>query len=152
MGVLAVFYYKPEGFIAGLIVFVGAYSLTHSLQGLKLEIARAICEFLLILLTPAIHLATLAKAPASFTGLVFTFLLPGVAQAYWIGDLWPATGALVHLLPRMCAAWLTLLGGRIFAQKIFVDAARSNRAETSPTLIEIDVSKVACGQRAETYG
>ena len=35
MGALAVFHYQPEGFAAGLIVFVGAYTLTHSLQGLN---------------------------------------------------------------------------------------------------------------------
>ena len=35
MGALAVFHYQPEGFVAGLIVFVGAYTLTHSLHGLN---------------------------------------------------------------------------------------------------------------------
>jgi hypothetical protein len=34
VGASAVFYYQPEGFVAGL-VFVGAYTLTHSLHGLN---------------------------------------------------------------------------------------------------------------------
>jgi hypothetical protein len=117
MGALAVFYYKPDGFIAGLIVFVGAYTLTHSLQGLNWKLLAGICEVLLILLAPAIHLGTVAMAKASFTGLVFTFLLPGIAQAYWLWELRPATSNLSHPLAMMCAAWLTLLGIRIVAQR-----------------------------------
>jgi hypothetical protein len=130
MGALAVFYYKPDGFVAGLIVFVGAYTLTHSLQGLNWKLLAGICEFLLILLGPVIHLGTLATAPASFTGLVFTFLLPGIAQAYWLWELWPATGALVHPLTMMCAAWLALLAIWILAKKMFADrrAPQSNLA------------------------
>src|SRR5215510_9540538 len=31
MGGLAVYHYKPDGFLAGLIMFVGAYTFTHSL-------------------------------------------------------------------------------------------------------------------------
>ncbi|MBR1274343.1 hypothetical protein [Bradyrhizobium sp. AUGA SZCCT0283] len=120
MGALAVFHYKPEGFVAGLIVFVGAYTLTHSLQGVSWKLLAGICEILLIALAPVIHLGTLATAPASFTGLVFTFLLPGIAQAYWLWELWPATAALVHPLTLMCAAWLALLGIWILAQRMLV--------------------------------
>ena len=122
VGTLAVFYYQPEGFIAGLIIFVGAYTLTHSLQGLDWKLLAGICELLLIWLAPAIHLGTLMMVPTgtSATGLVFTFLLPGIAQAYWLWELWPATGAVSHPLTVMCAAWLALLGIRILAQIIFV--------------------------------
>jgi len=49
VGASAVLYYQPEGFIAGLIVFVGAYTLTHSLQA-ELEMARG-------------HLRTSARLP-----------------------------------------------------------------------------------------
>jgi hypothetical protein len=81
-----------------------------------------ICEILLVWLAPAIHLGTLMMVPTgtSAIGLVFTFLLPGIAQAYWLWELWPATGTLSHPLTVMCAAWLALLGIRVLAQIIFV--------------------------------
>jgi len=122
MGALAVFHYRPEGFAAALIVFVGAYTLTHSLHGLNWVLLAGICELLLVWLAPAIHLGTLMLVPTgtSATGLVFTFLLPGIAQAYWLWELWPATGAVSHPLTLMCAAWLALLGIRILAQIIRV--------------------------------
>ena len=118
VGVLAVFYYQPDGVIAGLIVFVGAYTLTHSLQGLDWKLLAGICELLLVWLAPAIHLGTLMLVPTgtSATGLVFTFLLPGIAQAYWLWELWPATGAVSHPLTALCAAWLALVAIRIVAQ------------------------------------
>ena len=119
MGGLAVFYYKPDGFIGGLITFVGAYTLTHSLQGLNWQSLRVISEFLLVLLTLLIHLGTLVMVPAtSIQGLVFTFLLPGIAQAYWLWELWPTTGALSHPLTAMCAAWLALLAVWIVAKRM----------------------------------
>jgi hypothetical protein len=122
MGAFAVFYYQPEGFAVGLIVFVGAYTLTHSLHGLNWKLLAGICELLLVWLTPAIHLGTLMIVPTgtSATGLAFTFLLPGVAQAYWLWELWPATGTLSHPLTVMCAAWLALLEIRILAQIMLV--------------------------------
>ena len=122
MSVLAVFHYQPDGFAAALIVFVGAYTLTHSLHGLNWVLLAGICEILLVWLAPAIHLGTLMMVPTgtSAMGLVFTFLLPGIAQAYWLWELWPATGTLSHPLTVMCAAWLALLGIRVLAQIIFV--------------------------------
>lgn len=68
-----------------------------------------------------IHLGTVATVPASFTGLVFTFLLPGIAQAYWMWELWPATGSLSHPLALMCAAWLVLLGIGVVARTMRVE-------------------------------
>jgi len=117
VGALAVFHYKPEG-LAALIVFVGAYTITHSLQGLNWASLAGMSDTLIVLLAPVIHLGTLMMVPTgtSGTGLVFTFLLPGIAQAYWLWELWPATAALSHPLPLMCAAWLALLGIRILAQ------------------------------------
>ena len=128
MGALAVFHYQPDGFVAGLIVFVGAYTLAHSLQGPNWQSLRGISEFLLCTLGALIHFWTLLTAPASFTGLVFTFLLPGIAQAYWLWELWPATGALSHPLTVMCAAWLALLGVWILARTMFASgpAPQSN--------------------------
>jgi hypothetical protein len=122
MGALAVFHYQPDGFVAALIVFVGAYTLTHSLNGLNWVLLAGICEIMLVWLAPAIHLGTLMMVPTgtSATGLVFTFLLPGIAQAYWFWELWPATGTVSHPLTVMCAAWLALLAIRILAQIIRV--------------------------------
>jgi hypothetical protein len=117
VGALAVLHYKPEGF-AGLVVFVGAYTLTHSLQGLNWASLARMSETLLALLAPVIHLGTLMMVPTgtSGTGLAFTFLLPGIAQAYWLWELWPATGTLSHPLALLCAAWLALLGIRLVSQ------------------------------------
>jgi hypothetical protein len=132
MGGLAVFHYQPEGFAAGLIVFVGAYTLTHSLQGLNWVRLAGICELLLVWLAPLIHLGTLMMVPTgtSATGLAFTFLLPGIAQAYWLWELWPATATLSHPLALLCAAWLALLAIRVLAQIVFI----SRRAPHSLTL------------------
>jgi hypothetical protein len=122
MGGLAVFHYQPEGFAAGLVIFVGAYALTHSLQGLNWVWLAGICELLLVWLPPVIHLGTLVMVPTgtSATGLVFTFLLPGIAQAYWLWELWPATATLSHPLALLCAAWLALLAIRVLAQIVFI--------------------------------
>ncbi|WFU20792.1 hypothetical protein [Bradyrhizobium sp. CB3481] len=118
IGALAVYHYRPDGFLAGLIVFVGAYTFAHSLQGLNWQSIRAISQALLFLLTPVLHLSMLMMAPVgtSIQGLVATFLLPGIAQAYWLWELWPATGLPSHPLAVMCAAWLALLASWIAAK------------------------------------
>jgi hypothetical protein len=126
MGALAVFHYRPDGFIAGLIVFLGAYTLAHSLQNLNWQSLRGVSELLLCVLGVLIHLTTLLTAPASFTGLVFTFLLPGVAQAYWLWELWPSTGAWSHPLATMCAAWLALFGVWLLARTRFPIGSNRN--------------------------
>ena len=139
MGGFAVFYFQPDGFAAALIVFVGAYTLTHSLHGLNWVLLAGICEILLGWLAPVIHLGTLMMVPTdtSATGLVFTFLLPGIAEAYWLWELWPATGAVSHPLTLMCAVWLALLGIRILAQIIRVGwraphSLRHHRVQMKP--------------------
>ena len=139
VGGFAVFYFKPDGFVATIIIFVGAYTLTHSLQGLNSTLLAGVCEILLVWLAPVIHLGTLMIVPTgtSATGLVFTFLLPGIAQAYWLWELWPATGALSHPLALLCAAWLALLGTRILAQIILVgwrapNSLRHHRVQMKP--------------------
>ena len=118
VGGFAIFYFKPDGVVTTIIIFVGAYTLTHSLQGLNWKLLVGICEILLVWLAPVIHLGTLMMVPTgtSAMGLVFTFLLPGIAQAYWLWELWPATATLSHPLALLCAAWLALLGIRILAQ------------------------------------
>ena len=97
--------------VVGLLVFVGAYTITNQLQAVNSKSLAGICQILLTWLAIVIHLTTLMTAPTSFTGLVLTFLLPGIAQAYWLLELWPATGALSHPLTAMCSAWLALLAG-----------------------------------------
>lgn len=116
-GGLAIFQYRPDGFLAGLIVFVGAYTLAHSLQRLNWQSIRAISQALLVLLTPVLHLTMLMMAPVgtSVQSLVATLLLPGIAQAYWLWELWPATGYPSHPLAVMCAAWLAVLAIWIIA-------------------------------------
>ena len=135
-GGLAVFHYQPEGFIAGIIVFVGAYTLTHTLQGLNWKWLAGICELLLVCLAPVVHLGTLMLVPVgtSAKGLVFTFLLPGIAQAYWLWELWPATSAVSQPLTVLYAAWLALLAIRIVAQIMLIDwrAPRRHRIQMSP--------------------
>jgi len=64
----------------------------------------AASQLLLALTTCAIHLGTISLVPASVPGLVATFLLPGIAQIYWIAVLWPAASPLT----QMCAFWLCL--------------------------------------------
>ena len=95
-----------------------------------------ISEVLLGWLAPVIHLGTLMMVPVgtSAMGLVFTFLLPGIAQAYWLWELWPATATLSHPLALLCAAWLALLGIRILAQIILVGwrAPRHHRVQMKP--------------------
>ena len=139
VGGFAIFYFMPDGFVATIIIFVGAYTLTHSLRGLNWVWLAGICEVLLVWLAPVIHLGTLMMVPAgsSAAGLVFTFLLPGIAQAYWLWELWPATGAVSHPLTVMCAAWLALLGIRILAQIVLVGwrarhSPRHHRAQMKP--------------------
>jgi hypothetical protein len=130
------FPYKPEGFAAGLIGFVGAYTLTHSLQGLNWKLLAGICEILLVWLAPVIHLGTLMMVPTG-TSAMGTFLLPGIAQAYWLWELWPATGTLSHPLALLCAVWPALLGIRVLAQIILVGwraphSLRQHRVQMRP--------------------
>jgi hypothetical protein len=112
MGLLAVYWCKPEGLVAGIIIFGVAYIVTDLLH----PIFWALLPMLLAGLAVVIHFCTLMTAPASFTGLVFTFLLPGLAEAYWIWAKWATMGTLSHPVTLMCAVWLALLGIWIFAR------------------------------------
>ncbi len=85
------------------------------------EFLTSACVVLLILLSVAIHLITLLVAPSSFTGLVATLLLPGIAEAYWIWAIWAATGTLSQPLTQLCAAWVALLGIWFLANYMFVN-------------------------------
>lgn len=102
MGAWAVFHYRPDGFAAGLIIFVGAYTLTHSLRG------RTASRYGLFPNSCSAH--------------------PGIAQAYWFWEQWPVTAGLSHPLTAMCAAWLALLGGWLLARTMLANgpALQSN--------------------------
>jgi len=121
MGLLAVFHYKPEGAVAEIIVFVGAYVLTKLLS----ELLWSTLPIWLIVLSALIYMYTLNIAlQGSIPGVVLTMFLPAIAQAYWIWALWAATGTLFHPLTILCVAWLILLGIWIFAQDIIANWCR----------------------------
>ena len=82
-----------------------------------------------VLRTPRNDGRTMAPA-ASVQGLVYTFLLPGIAQAYRFWQLWPATGLPSHPLAVMCAAWLALLAIWIVA-KTMVGGGRAVRLKSN---------------------
>lgn len=65
----------------------------------------ALSAVVLAVLTPFLHLWTVFVVPASVGGLVATFLLPGLAQIYWIVALWPKSDSLL----KMCLIWLAAL-------------------------------------------
>jgi hypothetical protein len=82
----------------------------------------SILPLLLGVLAVVIYAVTLLlAAQGSLPALLLTMFLPVTAQAYWIWAVWAATGILFHPLTLLCAAWLTLLGIRIFAQNMFAD-------------------------------
>jgi hypothetical protein len=121
VSMLAAFHFQPEGLLAFVGVIWGTMLATNLLAGwllkqrmkerkINYEFLTSACVVLLILLSVAIHLITLLVAPSTFTGLVATLLLPGIAEAYWIWAIWAATGALSQPLTQLCAAWVVLLG------------------------------------------
>src|SRR5258705_6801056 len=104
---LAVFHYKPEGMVATVIVFAGAYCVANALHHLLWPLLPVLLGGLSVL----IYLCTISVASrAGVPAMVLAMFLPVIAQAYWIWALWAATGTLFHLLPVLCAAWLILLG------------------------------------------
>jgi hypothetical protein len=113
--VLAVSHYKPESMLATIIVFVGAYVVAKVL----VEYLWSISGSLFCLLSAAIYVSTLVMALNSLPAMLLSVFLPGIAQAYWIWAMWPATGTLFHPLTLSCVAWLTLLGITIFEQNLF---------------------------------
>jgi hypothetical protein len=122
MALLAVFHYKPEGRVAWIIAFVGAF--VANLLG---RLLWPMCEILLVVLSFTIYLYTLGLATyttiTSFPALLLTMFLPVIAQVYWIWAVWAATGTLFHPLTLLCVAWLTLLGITIFERNIFANPA-----------------------------
>ncbi len=132
VAMLAASHFQPEGVLAFVGVIWGAMAATHLLAGwllnrrmkerkINYEFLTSACVVLLILLSVAIHLITLLVAPSSFTGLVATLLLPGIAEAYWIWAIWAATGTLSQPLTQLCAAWVVLLGIWFLANFIFAN-------------------------------
>lgn len=118
MGLLAVYWCKPEGMVAGIIIFGVAYFLTDFLH----PIFWALLPHLLTLLGFVIVVHTISLASQSgVPAMVAAMFLPVIAQAYWIWAQWAATGTLFHALPLLCAAWLTLLGLWFLTRSTFAD-------------------------------
>jgi hypothetical protein len=118
MGVLAVYWCKPEGMVAGIIIFGVAYFVTDFLH----PIFWALLPTLLSLLGAVIILHTISLASQSgIPAMVAAMFLPVVAQAYWIWVQWADTGTLFHALPLLCAAWLILFGLWLLTRTIFTD-------------------------------
>lgn len=114
---LAVSHYNPDGVIATIVVFIGAYAAAHFLGGV---IWRTSLTWLL-LVTMLIYVSTFyafSHHPL-LTALLLTMFLPGIAQAYVIWDLWPATSSLLHPVTLFSMAWLVLLAISIFEPTTF---------------------------------
>jgi hypothetical protein len=125
MAGLAVSHYKPDGMLATIIVFAGAYIVARLLVGLL----WAISPVLLAVLSAMIYMYSIAFALSSLPATLVALFLPGIAQAYWIWAGWPATGDLSHPLTLSCVVWLILLGITIFEHYPFANRRRprSNR-------------------------
>jgi hypothetical protein len=96
------------------IMFVGAM-LTAG-RKTRWRVLGEICRFVIILLSMLIWVITLSMAARSgFTAMVASTLLPGIAQAYWIGDLLAAGKPLTHPFILMCGAWLALFATMVVA-------------------------------------
>ena len=97
-----------------MIMFVGAM-LTAG-RKTRWRVLGEICRFVIILLSMLIWVVTLSMAAGSgFTAMVASTLLPGIAQAYWIGDLLAAGKPLSHPFILMCGAWLALFATMVVA-------------------------------------
>ena len=106
-GLLAGFYYEPEGLLASLGVIWGAMFLARFLW--------PFCGVLFAVLSVVIYLATLMQVTSTLLWAhVLTMFLPVIAQAYWIWAAWAATGVLFHPFAVLCAVWLALLGIVVF--------------------------------------
>jgi hypothetical protein len=115
---LAVSHYNPDSVIATIVVFIGAYAVAHYLG----DVIWLTSLTWLLLLTMLIYVCTFFYASGHLTlltALLLTMLLPGIAQAYVIWNLWPATSSLMHPLTLFCAAWLLLLAVYIFEPATF---------------------------------
>ncbi|QUS38190.1 hypothetical protein RPMA_04495 [Tardiphaga alba] len=101
-------HYGLNGFLAMLVVFIGAYVVARVLGDVFWRSSLTwLCLLTgLILISTLVH--TLSTMPL-LSALLLTLLLPGIAQAYLIWALWPATGSLLHPLPLLCLAWLIAL-------------------------------------------
>lgn len=112
---LAVFHYNPDGVIATIVVFIGAYAVAHYLGDVIWLTSLTWLLWLTMLIYACTFFYTFSHLPL-LTALLLTMFLPGIAQAYVIWDLWPATS---HPLPLFCVAWLILLAICIFEPTTF---------------------------------
>jgi hypothetical protein len=115
---LAVSHYNPDSAIVTVILFIGVYAVAHYLG----DVIWLTSLTWLLVVTMLIYVCTFFYASSHFPllpALLMTMLLPGLAQAYIIWELWPATSSLLHPLPLFCAAWLLLLAVYIFEPTTF---------------------------------
>jgi hypothetical protein len=115
---LAVSHYNPDSVILTITLFIGVYAVAHYLG----DVIWLTSLTWLLVVTMLIYVCTLFYAFSHFEllpALLITIFLPGLAQAYMIWDLWPATSSLLHPLPLFCAAWLSLLAIYIFEPTTF---------------------------------
>jgi len=113
---LAVVHYPPDGMLATIIVFVGAYAVANFLW----RVVWAGCGVWLCWLSVLILVVTLCQAFATLpllAAVLLTLFLPGIAQAYLIFALWPATAALSHPLTALCLVWLILLAVWMYEER-----------------------------------
>lgn len=100
--------YEPNGFLVVLVVFAAVYVATRVVG----EVFWRSSLTWLYLLTGLIVISTLVHALGTMQllpALLLTLFLPGIAQAYLIWELWPATSSLLHPIPFLCLAWLITL-------------------------------------------
>lgn len=100
--VSAVFHYNPDSMLAAIIVFAGAYVVANPIWLFVCMTSGIILGFLSALL----YLSGLVMALSSLPAMLLSAFLPGIAQAYWIWALWPATCNWLHPLTLGCTVWL----------------------------------------------
>lgn len=116
--VLIASHYSQDGVVMTVLVFIGVYAIAHYVG----DVIWLTSVTWLLLLTMLIFICTVFYAFSHFSllpALLMALFLPGIAQAYMIWDLWPATSSLLHPLPLLCLAWLALLGIWAFEPRTF---------------------------------
>lgn len=101
-------HYNLNSFLALVVVFTGTYAFARVIGAIIWHGSITWLSLLtgLLLISTLMHAgSTMQLLPA----LLLTVFLPGIAQAYLIWALWPATGSLLHPLPLLSLAWLVML-------------------------------------------
>ena len=111
-GIVAVVHYNPDGVLM-LIVFVGAYGLATLLWQVAWAASGAVLTWLSVLLFIATFSLAFVALPL-LPALLMSLFLPGIAQAWLIWTLWPATATLWHPLTLFSVTWLIVLAIWLF--------------------------------------